>query len=270
VLTHQHDAQIVARPGRIGGLQIDDLDKQLAGAKSGDSREITVKVPDNSPAENLRGKDVVIDIAVKDIKRLEAAEINQEFLEQLGFKDEKELRDALREQMVERIEFDVKQALRKQVTEHLLGQVEIALPTKLSDRQTERVVNRRAVDLMMRGMSRDRIEANLEQLKSGAADEAARELRSFFILQKVAKEMDVDVSEAELNGRIAMVALQQGKRPEKLKQEMGKDPATLTNLFVSMREEKAIDKILESAEIEEVEPTAEQQQNVSGGESSAT
>src|SRR6266498_2264776 len=35
VVGHQHDAQIVSRPGRIAGLQVDDLDSTLAGAKSG-------------------------------------------------------------------------------------------------------------------------------------------------------------------------------------------------------------------------------------------
>jgi trigger factor len=124
------------------------------------------------------------------------------------------------------------------------------------------VVNRRAIDLMMRGVPREQIEVNVERLRHGAADEASRELKTFFILQKVAQDQSVDVSEAELNGRIAMIAMQQGRRPEKLKQEMARDGATLTNLFVQMREEKAIDKILESAQIEEVEATAAQQKAV--------
>src|SRR3954470_14563787 len=33
ILAHQHDAQVVARPGRIAGLEVADLDKQLEGAK---------------------------------------------------------------------------------------------------------------------------------------------------------------------------------------------------------------------------------------------
>ena len=79
-----------------------------------------------------------------------------------------------------------------------------------------------------------------------------KELKLFFILQKIAVEQDVDVDEAELNGRIAMLAAQRGRRPEKLKQEMAKD-GTLANMYVQMREQKAIDKIIEKAKIEEVE-----------------
>ena len=260
--TSQNGAQLVARPGRIAGLQIDDLDQQLAGANPGETRTVRTRVPDDSPAENIRGKDVEIDVTVQDVKRLEPAEINQEFLESLGFTDEKELREALREQMVERIDFDVKSAMRRQVTDHLLGQVNVTLPTKLSDRQADRVVNRRAIDLLSRGVPREKIESGVEHLRHGAADEAARELKTFFILQKVAEQFEVDVTEGELNGRIAMMALQQGRRPEKFKQELAKDGG-LANLYVQMREEKALDRILEQAEIEEVEATAEQHKAVS-------
>jgi trigger factor len=60
VLGHQHDAQIVARPGRIGGIQVDDLDKQLEGMKPGETRTIKAKAPDTHANEALRGKDVEI------------------------------------------------------------------------------------------------------------------------------------------------------------------------------------------------------------------
>ena len=53
-----------------------------------------------------------------------------------------------------------------------------------------------------------------------------------------------------------MIAAQSGKRPEKVKQEMAKD-GSLASLYVQMREQKAVDKILETAEIEEVDVKAE-------------
>lgn len=252
VVAHQHDAQVVARAGRIGGVQIDDLDKQLEGMKGGETRTLNATAPESHPNEQLRGKPVQIEVALKDIKRLEAAEVNAEFLQNFGFEKEEDLRQALREQMDQRIQFDIQQAMREQVNRYLLDNVQMDLPTKLSDRQADRVVNRRAVDLLMRGIPQDQVQANLDQLKSGAKDEASRELKLFFILQKVAGEMNVDVTEAELNGRVASLAAQRGQRPEKVKQEMDKD-GTLANLYVQMREQKAVDKVLETAQVEEVE-----------------
>lgn len=255
VVGHQHDAQIVARPGRIGGIEVADLDKQVEGLKSGEKRDIKVSVPDTHPAEKIRGKEVTIEFALKDIKKLELAEIDEEFLQDLGFENEQQLRDALKEQMVERINMDVKSAQREQVHKYLLDNTNIEIPSRLSDRQAQRVVNRRAVDLMMRGMPEETIRANLEKLQHGAKEEASRELKLFFILQKIANDFGVDVDEGELNGQIAMIAAQRGERPEKLKQTMAKD-GTLSNMYVQMREQKAVDKILETAEVSEVDITS--------------
>jgi len=252
VVAHQHDAQIVSRGGRIGGVEVLDLDSQLRGLKAGETRTIKATGPLTHPNEQVRGKDIEIEISLKDLKKLEPVEVDQEFLDSLGFENEKELREALREQMIERIDYDVKQAMREQVNRYLLENVAISLPAKLSDRQEQRLVQRRAVDLMMRGIPQDQIAANLERLRTGARDEAARELKLFFILQKIANDQNTDVDEAELNGRIAMLAAQRGERPEKLKQEMAKD-GTLANLYVQMREQKAVDEILTSAQIEDVD-----------------
>lgn len=257
-INNQAGATFIVRPGRIAGIQVDDLPAQVAGAMSGQTRTITLKVPDTYPNESLRGKDVQIEITIKDIKKLEPADIDDQFLSDLGFSSEQELREALREQMVERIEYDIKQAMRRQVIDDLLSRIDIQLPNRLSERQRQRVVSRRAVDLMLRGVPQEQISQNLEHLSTGAAEEAARELKVFFILQKIAEEQNVDVTEGEINGRIAMIALQQGRRPEKLKQEMARDRNMLAQLYVQMREEKAIDAILAKAQIEEVEPTAEQ------------
>jgi trigger factor len=155
--------------------------------------------------------------------------------------------------MLERVKYDVQEAMRDQIENYLLQNVQMDLPTKLSDRQAERVAQRRALDMMMRGVPRHQVEVDMEQLKGGAKDQAARDLKLFFILQKVASEQNVDVSEGELNGRIALIAAQAGQRPEKVKQEMSGD-GSLLNMYVQMREQKAVDKILEGAKIEDVEP----------------
>jgi trigger factor len=252
VISHAHDAQLVSRPGRIGGIMVEDLDKQLESLKPSETRSIKAHVPDTHPNEKLKNKDVEIEVKLKDLKKLELAEIDQEFLDSLGFADEKELREALREQMVERIEYDVQEAQREQIRKYLLESVQFELPAKLSARQADRVAGRRGMDLMMRGVPRDSIEANVERLRHGARDEAARELKLFFILQQIANEQGVDIDEAELNGRIALLAAQRARRPEKMKQDMAKD-GSLTNLYIQIREQKALDKVLEDAQIEEIE-----------------
>ncbi len=254
IVAHQHDAQLVVRPARIGGIDMPDFEQKIAGAKPGETRTFLVRAPDNHQNDVIRGKDIVMEIVVKEIKKLELAEITPEFLEDLGFISEQEIRDALREQMQERISYDIAQAQREQVSKYLLDNTTLELPAKLSAKQVERVVQRRAIDLLMRGTPQAQVEAQLDQLRYGAVEEAATELKLFFILQKIAADQGNEVDEAELNGRIALLAAQRGERPEKVKQEMAKD-GSLTSLYIQMLEQKALDQVLLSAKIEEVEVT---------------
>jgi hypothetical protein len=186
VVAHQHDAQIVVRPGRLAGIQVDDLADKLKGLKAGEKREFKLTVPDTHPNEQMKGKEVTVEVAPKDIKRLEPAEINQEFLEGLGFQNEAELNDALRQQMVERI------GLRRAAVDARAGQQVPARqrPDRAADEavgppgRSRRQAPRDGPD-DARHAARA-VEANLEKLSGGAKDEAIRELKLFFILQKIA------------------------------------------------------------------------------------
>src|SRR5262249_45404133 len=65
-LMHQHDMQFLARPGRIAGVDVVDLDKQLQGLKPGEKRTLKVKVPETHTNEELRGKEIDVEFALKD------------------------------------------------------------------------------------------------------------------------------------------------------------------------------------------------------------
>ena len=97
------------------------------------------------------------------------------------------------------------------------------------------------------------VEAQLDQLRYGAVEEAAKELKLFFHPAEDRRPTRKMMwMKHELNGRIALLAAQRGERPEKVKQEMAKD-GSLASLYIQMREQKALDQILTSATVEEVD-----------------
>ncbi|MEL7087808.1 MAG: hypothetical protein AAGL98_05100, partial [Planctomycetota bacterium] len=83
---------------------------------------------------------------------------------------------------------------------------------------------------------------------------AIKQLKTFFILDKAAKDLDIEVAENEINGRISMMAMQQQRRPEKLRNEM-RQRGELEQLYLSIREQKTLDKIIEQATVTEVADT---------------
>jgi trigger factor len=252
-LAEQKDAQLVARSGRIHGILIEDLADKLDGLKIDESRSFTVKVPDDHPTEKLRGQDVEVTVELKDLKELELAEIDEQFLEEMEFENEGELREALREQMVLRVENDVKRTMRQQMTQYLIDNTKVDLPAKLSEQQTQRVVQRRAMGLLQRGVPQEQVVQNIERVKAGADADAKRELHSFFVVSRFAEERNIEVAEDEVNGRIALMAMEMNQRPEALKQKMA-EGGDLQNLMGQMREEATLDALVADAQVEEVAP----------------
>lgn len=69
-------------------------------------------------------------------------------------------------------------------------------------------------------------------------------------MDKVAEKLDISVSEEEINSYIAQAAVQRGQRPERMKEEMARD-GSLAQFSLEVRQNKCIDKLLETAKITE-------------------
>jgi len=69
-------------------------------------------------------------------------------------------------------------------------------------------------------------------------------------MDKVADKLGIDVSEEEINGHIARLAVQRGQRPERMREEMERD-GSLAQFRLEVRQSKCIAKLLETAQITE-------------------
>jgi len=99
------------------------------------------------------------------------------------------------------------------------------------------------------------VDEQMEQLRAGSEEQAKEQLRTFFIMDKVAEKLEIEVSEEEINGHIARVAIQRGQRPEKMKEQMERD-GSLSQFRLEIRQSKCISKLLESATVTEREADA--------------
>ncbi len=247
-IDHKVDnAELRVAPGAVAGIPIEDLGEKLAGAKRGQSVEIKTKVPAGHKEESWRDKDVSISFELKEVKRLELPPLTDELAKDFGFDNA----DAMRSYVGQRAEAQITQErnrLRRQVvSDYLLDNTKMDLPEAFTRRQAVRVLRRQYIDLLQRGVPREQIDQNLEFLEAQAGQTAQRELKLSFILEKIAKAEDISVAEGEVNAWIAQIASQQGRRPERLRQEMDAS-GTLGEVEVELREQKTLDKLLEMAE----------------------
>ena len=242
--------------GFVGGIPVKDLDKLLIGAKGGDKKETSVDVPKTFFREEYRGKKVEISIEVKDVKWLKPAEIDEDFMKKFGADNEAELRDTVKTIMENRREREVRDGMSKQIYKYMLDSTDFDLPMDVVADQATTVLRRKYVNLMQMGLPRERIDEQMEQLRAGSEEEAKEQLKTFFIMDKVAEKLGVEVTEEEINGHIAQLAIEQGQRPERMREEMVRN-GSLAQFRIQIRENKAVAKLLESAKISEIEAVKE-------------
>ncbi len=142
--------------------------------------------------------------------------------------------------------------MREQVQQYLLDNVKFDLPEKLTGRQTERAVMRRVMQMRSQGMPDAEIEKQMDEMRVKVGEQARNDLKLFFIMNKVAEKLEVDVDEGEMNGRIAAIAQAYGRRFDRVRDDMYKD-GSLESLYLEIRDEKSVDKILEKAKVAEQE-----------------
>lgn len=260
-IVHQADAYVKLNGeslnyrGHIVGIVVEDLGKRLEGKGVGENVAISMTGPAGHEDERIKNQPITIHLRIDHVERLEPASL-ETVIQQAGVESEDDLRKRIREMLENRNTQRQTSQMHEQLSNQLLERVQFELPEGLTGRQAERVLRRRAMEMAYQGVPQPEIEQRVAELRQSSEEEARRQLKQFFILDKAAKQLDVEVSESEVNGRIAALAMQQGRRMEKMRQELARR-GDLQYLYLQIREQKTMDKLLEKATVTEVPAPAE-------------
>ncbi|MBL4702239.1 MAG: trigger factor [Phycisphaeraceae bacterium] len=234
--------------GHVAGIVVEDLGKKLAGQKVGEELRVSMTGPESHEDEKIKAQDITLVIKINDIQRVAPVEISK-LTVMLGVESEDDLKTRIKEDLVGRSEREQQTKKHKQLREQLLEKIQFELPKKVAGRQIARNLSNQAMQLSYQGMSKEEVEAKVAELRSENEDEARKDLRLFFILDRIAKDNEIDVTPEEINGRIYQMAMIRQTRPEKLRQEM-QQSGEIESLYMSIREQKTLDKILEGAKVD--------------------
>lgn len=266
---HVHEnIHIRVAPGVLDGVPLEELGEKLTGVQPGRTVMIETVVPQGHPTEKLRGKKVFFIITVKEVVRIEVPELNDQLASDFGFANAGAFKDFVRQNLTARMDSEVQQSMRDQLCKYLVENTKLELPADATSRQAAAALRRRYIDLMNRGVPREQIEQNLELLQAQAGEQARNEMKLGFILDKIAKAENITVEEGEINSRIAQMAVQYGRRPERLRSELANEGA-LDQVAIQIAEQKTLDKLLESANIGEAilaEEAAKEKEAAEGAE----
>jgi trigger factor len=236
--------------GMILGVMVADFSKQFGMPKPGETATVKVKGPENHEVEAIRNKDLMVEYTVANVYKIIPAPI-ADVVAKYGLASEEQLREMVSARLSQRAEIQQQAVMRQQVVKFLADQTKFDLPAGLTAQQAARNLERRRLELMYRGVDPNEIEKHMAELRSASNESAVRELKNFFILNKAAEDLGVQVDEGELNAQITRIAMEQGQQPVAVRDAMIKN-GQIQTLFQQVREHKTLDAILADAEVEDV------------------
>jgi trigger factor len=250
--------------GHVAGIVVEDLGKRLPGKKEGDVERVSMTGPESHQNEQIANQPITITIRIDQIQRMEPAPVST-VVEQAGMETEEELRERIKEMLQQRKQNDQTQDAHRQLREQLREKIEVELPEHLVSKQAEQVTQQKQMEMLYSGGISDpqQLDEKLQEVQGEAEGEAREQVKDHFIIDKAANELSIEVSENELNQQIYMQAMQQGRRPEKMRQEL-QQKGELQQMYMQLRERKTLDQIMEQATVHEPEGEAPASEEAEG------
>lgn len=240
--------------GQLLGLLFEDLGPRLEGRKVGDEIVFETTGPESHEREELRGAAVKIVYIISEAERIHPA-TPEALTEQFGLGSVDNLREQIRLGLERRRDGEQRAAMREQIFRHLIESVDFPLPEKLSQAQVQRNQDIMRMDMLHRGLEGEEVERRLAELRAASEEDTRRRLKLFFVLARLAEHFKIEVSEAEINGRIAQIAMSRNLRPDQVRAELQR-ANRLNDVALSIREAKTADRLIDRATISEVDAAA--------------
>ena len=227
----------------IGGQgTMPEFTENLRGASAGDERTFDVRYPQDFSDQRLAGKTFTYAVQVKAIKQKSLPELNDEFAKELGeFASLEDVRKRIREDMeAEKKRTAEREAKDKLVTE-LVKRNDFEVPEALVENQIDLRLERGLRALAARGMkSEDMKKMDLNRLRGGQRDQAVQEVKAALLLEKIAEEEKIEVSDAEIDREVEALAEQSKQSLEIIRSRLTREGA-LDRIRNRIRNEKTLD-----------------------------
>ena len=223
---------------------IDNFEDQLVGKNAGDEVEVNVTFPEQYQAADLAGKPATFKVKINEIKAKELPEIDDEFAQDVSeFDTLAEYKESLKKNLEEKKENEAKRTKEDEAVQKIIDKSKMDIPEAMIDTQCETMIEEFAQRIAQSGLSMDQYlqfsGLTVDGLKEQVRPEALSRIQASLVLEQIAKDENIEVSDDDVNAEIEKMAASYGMEADKLKEYMGDAEKD------SMKKDLAINKAVE-------------------------
>ncbi|NPB05955.1 MAG: trigger factor [Aquificae bacterium] len=232
------------------GLFRKEIEEALKGKKAGDRLELK-----ELPIYDQEGKEVGkvnIKLKVKAVKEKVLPELNDEFAKKLGLGETwEEAQRKIEQELKEQFERSVEQLRLQSLLNKLVQEHQIEVPETLVRRELNNLLQQRLRELQAMGINPKQV--NQQQLANELLPAAVFNVASRLILDKLADELGVEVSEEEVKEEVRKLAEAYKVPAEELENSL-RQQGLIEVIKADLRRNKALKEAAKRVKFVEVEP----------------
>ena len=231
------------------GNFIPGFEEQVVGHEAGEEFSINVNFPEDYQAEELKGKEAEFKIKLHELKEKELPEVDDEFVKDVSEKETvAEYRDELKETIAARLKDEAEKDVDNQISEKLIELAQGDIPEQMYDNQANDMVRDFEMRLRSQGMDpkmyMQYMGMDMAALKNMYMDEAEKRVKLRLVLEAIAKQENLEVTEADLEDEYSKMA-----ETYKVEVEQAKASVPAGSLSEDIKVQKALDLVKNSAVI---------------------
>jgi trigger factor len=228
------------------------LDELLEGAEPGKEVRKTRSYPTDYSEKEIAGKNVEWRATVKDIYERIIPALDDEFAKDQGeYQNLDELRAAIRKDLERQAEQEADQRVRQGLVDLIAERNPLELPESLVTRELRSMEAEAVATLEAAGIDRDSALQRVQQDAEAMRTRAEKRARSALIVDAIADQENIAVTDDEVADRVAAMVQQSGGRNRERMAEFYSREENRAALKQVMRREKTLDMLLNRAQIEE-------------------
>ncbi len=241
---------------------VQEMTDNLTGAKADDEKTFLVDYPENFSAKGLAGKSVEYTVKVSAVRIKELPEMDDEWAQSLGDEVESldDLRKKVRTDLEAQAQHDAEGRLRSQLLRKLVDAHEFELPERLVAHQTEHRFESVVRDMIGHGIDPRNPELNWDKARDSLKEQASFDLRSSLLLERIADEEKLEVSDQDIDDEINAIADASRQTPEQVRAVLTKQGGE-SSIASSLRSRKALDFLVANAKVTDEEWKEEKQES---------
>ena len=223
---------------------IDTFEEQLIGKNIGEACEVNVTFPNEYHSTELAGKPAMFKVTVKEVKRKELPELNDEFAGEVSEYDTlEEYKNDIKEKVAERKQKAAATENEDHVVEKVVENAAMDIPEPMIDSQVNNMVNDYARRMQSQGLSLDQYMKftgmTIDTLRDQMKPQALKRIQTRLVLEAVAKAENIVVSDEAVEKEIATMAESQKMEVSQIKEYLGESG------IVQMKEDLAVQEAVD-------------------------